>query len=203
LTEEAVDDLERIQNATGKMQHLINDLLDLSRIARQGQPFRKVELKLLTEEVIAELRYTHKDIRNRIELNGSLAIEADQNQIRQMMTQLLDNALKFHKSGKPSSVKINIQAAPRNQCQITITDDGFGIKQEYFSKIFDTFVRLHSGTEYSGTGIGLSLVKKIIERHNGSIFVESILGEGSTFIVMLPVHNRAAQNTPLPTFETV
>ena len=86
-------------------------------------------------------------------------------------------------------VQVDIQQWEADQCRITIRDNGIGMKAEYFDRIFDTFSRLHHGIEYPGTGIGLALVKKIVERHHGNIAVESSLGEGSTFSILLPVHN--------------
>jgi PAS domain S-box-containing protein len=187
LKEEALEDIARIQRATGRMQHLINDLLDLSRITRRGQPFQKVDVKEITEEIIAELHYQYPEIRNRVNVNGDMTITADSNQLRQMMFQLLDNALKFHKPGLSSLVNVDIQPQEAGYCRITVSDDGIGIKEEHLGKIFDTFVRLHHGQDYPGTGIGLSLVQKIVERHRGGILVESAPGEGSKFIVTLPV----------------
>ena len=186
LSLEAVDDLERIQRSADRMQRLITDLLDLSRVIRRGQPFRKIDLRSIAEESVAELSYTFSDVRKRVTLNGAISIDADANQMRQMILQLLDNALKFHQANKPSSVWVDIQQAHPNLCQISVADDGIGIKAAYFDRIFDVFTRLH-GVEYPGTGIGLALVKKIVERHRGQIEVQSELGKGSTFIITLPV----------------
>jgi light-regulated signal transduction histidine kinase (bacteriophytochrome) len=187
LSEEALDDIERIQRATGRMQRLITDLLDLSRVIRRGEPFKKIDLHSVIQEVIAELSYTYQDIRSRVQVTDNMmTIEADLNQIRQMMTQLLDNALKFHKPDQASRVNLVIQGIESNQCQIYISDNGIGMKAEYLDKIFGTFIRLH-GAKYPGTGIGLTLVQKIVERHHGSVAVESSPGEGSVFTILLPV----------------
>jgi light-regulated signal transduction histidine kinase (bacteriophytochrome) len=186
MSTEGLDDLERIQRATGKMQRLITDLLDLSRITRRGKAFQKVDLQASIKEVIAELSYGVKDIHSQVTLVGNGTVEADAAQIHQMLAQLLDNALKFHPIGKQSVVKIEIYPT-KTDCRIMVTDDGVGIKPEHLSRIFNTFVRLHHGEKYAGTGIGLALVKKIVERHNGSITVESAPEKGSTFTVTLPV----------------
>jgi signal transduction histidine kinase len=168
------------------MQRLINDLLDLSRVTRRGQVFQKVNLIEVFKEVIAEFAYTYPDIKTQTQLNGDMSIDADWNQIHQLATQLLDNAFKFQKEGTKPAVSVTIQ--PDNgQCRIIVTDNGIGMKEEHLSKIFDTFVRLHHGTEYPGTGIGLSLARKIVERHEGSISVNSTFGKGSTFTVTLPI----------------
>jgi PAS domain S-box-containing protein len=187
LNEEGLLVLQRIQNATARMQHLIDDLLDLSKITRLGQPFKKLGLRSLTEEVITDLRYTYPDIHHQVKVQGDITIEADPNQIRQMLSQLLDNALKFHQPGQLSKVQVDIQLEGTDQGRITISDNGIGMKAEHLPKIFDTFVHLHHGDQYSGTGIGLALVKKIVERHHGNITVESTPGKGSKFTVLLPL----------------
>jgi PAS domain S-box-containing protein len=187
LSLEGLDDLKRIQRAIYKMQHLITDLLDLSRITRKGKPFHKMELATTANEVIAELSYSYPDIRKRVKTSGSMVIEADTAQIHQMLSQLLDNSLKFHKPGNPSQVTIHIQPVETNQCQITLVDNGIGIKSEHLDRIFDIFTRFHSESDYSGTGIGLALVRKIVERHHGQIQVQSIPNQGSQFTILLPV----------------
>jgi PAS domain S-box-containing protein len=190
LSETGADDLKRIQGATGRMQRLINDLLDLSRITRRGSPFEKVDLHFLTREVITELSYFYPNAESRVTVEGGMIIHADYSQMHQMLAQLLDNALKFHKPDQLSSVTVRIQSSNKDKCQITISDDGLGIKPNQLSQIFDAFVRLHHGAEFPGTGIGLALVKKIVERHNGGITVESTPGQGSTFTVTLPISSK-------------
>jgi PAS domain S-box-containing protein len=186
LDKETQDDLKRIRSAANRMQRLINDLLDLSRITRRGKHFQKVHLGDVTEEAVTALSHTHKDINRRVTLEGAMTIEADPNQMHQMMIQLLDNALKFHKPGELSHVQVNMEPRGENQCRIRIIDDGIGIKPEHWDKIFETFVRLH-GKNYPGTGIGLALVHRIVERHGGSITAHSTPEKGATFTVTLPV----------------
>ncbi|HEY9746294.1 MAG TPA: ATP-binding protein [Oculatellaceae cyanobacterium] len=193
LSLEGMEDLERIQRAVTRMQRLVNDLLDLSRVTRRRQPLQKVELNQIAREVITELSYAYPDIYDRVTLQGEMAIDAIASQMHQLLSQLLDNALKFHAPDQPSHVQINIAAENGNQCRITVMDDGIGILPEHFDKIFNAFVRLHSGTEYSGTGIGLALARKIVERHRGTLTVESILGQGSTFTGFLPIHQSSLE----------
>jgi signal transduction histidine kinase len=194
LDAEALDDIERIQRATGTMQRLINDLLDLSRVTRRGKPFQKVSLYQLVESAVADLAFTFQNIHGRVSLEGEAVISADGDQIYQMMLQLLDNALKFHKPEAPSRVDVKLGLLDGNRCQIRIEDNGIGIRAGHLNQIFDTFTRLHHGKEYPGTGIGLALVQKIVERHEGNIRVESIPGEGSVFTVTLPLFRETPEN---------
>jgi PAS domain S-box-containing protein len=188
LSAEGLDDLDRIHRATDRMRRLIHDLLDLSKIVRKGRHFSRIELNTITNEVIAELSYSYRDIRQRVTISGSCLIDADPDQMHQMMSQLLDNALKFHSVGSLTNVTIQIQPLGADSCQITVADNGLGMKEEYFPRIFDAFVRLQHEKDYPGTGIGLTLVKRIVERHNGRIAVDSALEKGSTFTVILPLH---------------
>lgn len=186
LSQEGLDDLNKIQLAIDRMQHLINDLLDLSKVTRRGSSFQTIDLRTLVQEAITSLDYVYNDIQARVQLQGNMKIEGDYNQIRQMMIQLLDNALKFHKPETPSQVVITIQPQQNNQCRIDVRDNGLGMKAEHLDKIFEVFFRLHHSVQFPGTGIGLAIVKKIVERHNGNIAVTSSPGEGSVFTVRLP-----------------
>jgi two-component system CheB/CheR fusion protein len=187
LNAEALDDLERIQRGTRRMQRLIEDLLNLSRVTRRGEAFEPTDLQAVLTEVIAELSYNFPDVHSRVDVSGDAVIEADYNQIRQVFVQLLDNAMKFHLPGRPSKVQVNIETSRDGLCRVSISDNGLGIKPEYLDRIFNTFVRLHHSSHYPGTGIGLTLVQKIVERHNGNVTVSSEAGYGSTFTVILPV----------------
>jgi two-component system CheB/CheR fusion protein len=186
LSAEGLDDLDRMERSIDKMQRLINDLLDLSKVTRRGKPFEKMNLNVVLRDVVGQLSYIFPDCRERVKIDCVMEIEADPSQIHQLMTQLLENALKFHEPGKLSKVDVTVRPQA-GQCKITVADTGIGMKAEYLDKIFDTFVRLHHPVEYPGTGIGLSLVSKIVDRHGGTIAVESALGKGSVFTVMLPV----------------
>lgn len=187
LCAEALDDLERIQRATGRMQRLIQDLLDLSKVTRRGAAYTKIFLREIFMEALAELSYHYQDAKSRVHIEGEAIIEADSNQIRQMLIQLLDNALKFHAPETPSHVQVTIKSNPDGFCSISLEDNGLGMNAEYLNKIFNTFVRLHPRKDDSGTGIGLRLVQKIVDRHNGTITVSSEPGQGSTFVVILPI----------------
>jgi light-regulated signal transduction histidine kinase (bacteriophytochrome) len=190
LEPEALDDLERLQRSTQRMQCLIDDLLNLSRVTRHGQPFQAVDLSHVLRDVLADLSYKIKELDARIEAVADLPVlEADSRQMHQMLFQLVDNALKFHRKGITPVVKVDAEVLD-GQLVLTVSDNGVGIKKEYLDKIFDTFVRLHHGKELDGTGIGLSLVHKIVERHNGTVAVESTMDEGTRLRITLPLRQR-------------
>lgn len=182
---QALDDLERIQHAVRRMQQLIQDLLDLSRITRRGGPFQPTDLSLVLREVLSELSHKIKGTEAQIQIDNLPTLNCDTSQIRQMFFQLLDNALSFHRPGIPPVIQISARSAQAGY-EITISDNGRGFKPEYADKIFDTFVRLQHEKEHPGTGIGLSLVRRIAERHGGSVKATSTPGQGAVFTVYLP-----------------
>jgi signal transduction histidine kinase len=115
----------------------------------------------------------------------------------QIFQNIISNALKYARAGVPSRINITSQLVPapgsennaeKNYCKITITDNGIGFDESYINKIFNMFQRLHGKGEYEGTGIGLAIVKKIIEKHNGTITAKSRENEGAAFIITLPLH---------------
>lgn len=188
LNAEELDDLNRLQLAVQKMQSLIEDLLALSRVARRGKPFQKTDLQQVMSEALAELRYTIQETKGVIHVQKLPVIEVDPDQIRQMFMQLIENGLKFHPPGHEPVIFISsVLLTDSGLCKIAIQDNGIGISEEHFQKIFEPFTRLHRVQEYPGTGIGLTLVQKIVERHGGKIELESKIGKGSTFFITLPI----------------
>ena len=182
----AADDfISYLVDGTKRMQALINDLLHYSRVGTEAKPLEPVDLEVA-------LRDTLKDLEIRIEDSGGTVtheplptVQADPVQIRQLLSNLVANGIKFHAPGQPPIVSI---AAMRDgpEWRFTVRDNGIGIDPAYFKNLFQIFKRLHSGDEYSGTGIGLAVCKKIVERHGGHIWVESTLGQGSRFLFTLP-----------------
>lgn len=190
LSKEGKDYLERLCKSTQRMSHLITDLLDLSRVTRRGKPFQKVDISQVLSGVLDELHEYKRAVNGHVEAGELCTVDADPDQIYLVLKNLIENGLKFHQEGIPPIVKISSSVeknAGREYCQITVEDNGIGFKDEYKDKIFEIFQRLHGTDAYSGTGMGLALVKKITERHEGSIEVTSTPGEGSTFIIRLPV----------------
>jgi len=193
LSGECQDYIERIQHTVARMQTLIDDLLTLSRISRKDKPFQPTDLGEIIRGVMAELESTRRAVQGTIEVGHTMTIDADESQIHQALINLVANALKFHQKDVPPVVRIDVQPAEANVCEIRVTDNGIGFEEKHLGRIFQIFERLHGRTEYEGNGIGLSIAQKIIERHHGTITAKSQPGQGSTFIVRLPIHNRTPE----------
>jgi PAS domain S-box-containing protein len=197
LSAQALDYLERMQNATRRMQTLIEDLLTLSRVTTRAQPFVSVNLFQITQEVLSDLEITIQQEQAKVEIGELPTLKADPLQMRQLLQNLIINALKFHSPEEPPIVKIYSQilsspldpiAISTEKCQIIVEDNGIGFDEKYLDRIFNVFQRLHGRSEYEGTGIGLAICRKIVERHQGTITAESIRGQGAKFIVTLPMN---------------
>lgn len=183
------------------MQTLIEDLLTFSRITTKALPFVQVDLMQLAQEVLSDLELQIAQTQGRVEVGDLPTIEAEPVQMRQLLQNLISNALKFKKHGETPFVKLYSQLLDSEQllveniaiaqfCQIIVEDNGIGFDEKYLDRIFNVFQRLHSRSEYEGTGMGLAIVKKIAERHGGNITAESTQGQGSRFIVTLPLKQR-------------
>lgn len=199
LSEQGSDYIQRMQNAAQRMQILIDDLLIFSRITTKAQPFVAVNLAKVAKEVLSDLEVLIQQTGARVELSELPTVNADPLQMRQLLQNLIGNALKFHRENESPHVKIYSQindnraqltenSPDSHLCQITVEDNGIGFDQKYCDRIFQVFQRLHGRSEYEGTGIGLAICRKIVERHGGSITAESTPSQGAKFIVTLPVH---------------
>lgn len=197
LNPEAADYLDRMQRAARRMHNLINDLLTFSRVTTKAQPFVKTNLDIVAKEVIDDLEVRLQQSDGRVELSDLPTIEADPLQMRQLLQNLIANALKFHRDGVPPIIRIQGKPSRDGQIgsngdrntqryEITVSDNGIGFDEKYLDRIFTPFQRLHGRGEYEGTGIGLAVCRKIVERHGGTLTAKSRPGEGSTFIVNLP-----------------
>lgn len=205
LSDQGRDYLERMQNAAGRMQTLIEDLLTFSRITTKALPFVSVNLTSVTQEVLLDLELQLARTNGRVEVGELPTIEAEPVQMRQLLQNLISNALKFHPEGEPPVVKLYSQLLTEEQqpvedtaiahlCQIIVEDNGIGFDEKYLDRIFNVFQRLHSRSEYEGTGMGLAIVRKIAQRHGGSITAQSTRGQGSKFIVTLPTKQLRGEN---------
>ncbi len=186
LDEQGRDYLERMYNAAARMQALINDLLTLSRLATRAQPFAPVDLRAVAEEVVSDLEAQIERTHGRIELGALPTVEADRQQMRQLLQNLVTNALKFHRPGIPPIVRVYGDAPAPDSRRIRVEDNGIGFDEKYLERIFLPFERLHRRGEYEGSGMGLTICRKIVERHRGEIGARSAPGQGSTFSVTLP-----------------
>jgi PAS domain S-box-containing protein len=192
LPPESADYLDRMQNAAARMQTLINDLLTFSRVISRTEPFVSVDLAQLTREVLGDLEVRIEKTEATVEVGELPKIEADPMQIRQLLQNLIGNALKFHLPGAKPKVQVRGEILPGTfaegpVCLLTVQDNGIGFDEKYLDKIFAVFQRLHGRQEYEGTGIGLAVCRRIVDRHKGSITAKSKPGEGATFIIHLPV----------------
>jgi len=189
---------EKIQSAAYRMQSLINDLLSYSRTDTEKRVFETIDLKNLVDDVKNDLGEELSKKGGTITLKNSIEIEVVKFQFRQLMYNLLSNSIKYSRSDVAPVVTVETEiitnAKPidenllnnKEYVQITITDNGIGFEEQFSKKIFEVFQRLHSKQEYVGTGIGLAIVKKIVQNHLGSISAEGIPGEGSVFKILVP-----------------
>ena len=189
LSETGRDYLQRTNAAAERMQRLIEDLLRFSRVTTQGHPFQPVDLDEVTRQVLVDLEAQVEDTGAVVHVGALPTINADELQIRQLLQNLVSNALKFHREGVPPEVEIDATVAD-GWVKLSVRDNGIGFDPRYNQRIFRVFERLHGRTEYPGTGIGLALCRKIAERHGGQIIAESQSDAGSTFIVTLPLSRR-------------
>lgn len=184
--------IERMQNASARMQKLIDDLLTFSRISRTQEPFEPVDFSKVVHEVLNDLEIAIESKNVRVHVNPLPVIDARTGQIRQLFQNLISNAIKFSREDVVPEIYITSEFADPGQgsdkrVTITIRDNGIGFDEKYAEKIFIIFQRLHGKTEYEGTGIGLAICKRIIENHNGTIKAYSHPGDGATFEIVLPL----------------
>ncbi|MBD3292574.1 MAG: PAS domain S-box protein [Armatimonadia bacterium] len=190
LDEDAHEFIQFAVDGTMRMQGMIEDLLRYSRVGSRGAEFAHSDLNEVLDEALTNLTATIKESDAEVESGDLPSLMVDRGQMVQLFQNLISNAIKFSGDAPP---RISLRAESRNgSWVIAVKDNGIGIAEEQMERIFAIFQRLHSPDEYSGTGIGLAICKKIVERHNGSIWVESEPGEGSTFFVSLPSHSRAS-----------
>jgi signal transduction histidine kinase len=167
-----------------RMQRLINDLLAYSRVGTHGNAFEPMDCEGILEKVLANLQTTIDGSAASVTHGALPTIVADASQMLQLFQNLIGNAIKFHSEGSPH---VHVAAEPRGgDWLFSVSDNGIGIEPKYRDRIFVIFQRLHSRSEYPGTGIGLAICKKIVERHSGRIWVESEAGKGSTFHFTIP-----------------
>jgi signal transduction histidine kinase len=190
-------EMSKVITSSERMRNLINALLSYSKLSA-GSLFTLVNLNEVVKDALADLEITIKEKQAGINVSQLPQLEAIPGQMRQMFQNLISNALKFSKTNTPPVINIfsepvnelSLEAAPDKNgkyVRIDISDNGIGLDESYIDKIFVIFQRLHGKTQYEGTGIGLAIVKKIIEKHNGIIGVKSTEGEGATFTIVLPV----------------
>lgn len=214
LGEQGADYINRMQAAAERMSRLINDLLAFSRAATKGTPFRSTALNKILEDVLDDLEVAIDESHAEITLDDLPVIEADATQMHQLFQNLLGNAIKFRHAHTPPRIRVTKSTydtlkvgniVVEDVCEITIADNGIGFDQQFIERIFTPFQRLHGQDKYTGTGIGLAVCHRIVERHQGILTAESVPGEGSRFIIKLPlkqvvkplheIHNHDSEQT--------
>ncbi len=173
-------------DGASRMQNLINDLLEFSRVTTRGREPEPTDCEFVLNQVLSNLELYIKENKATVSHDPLPEVMADNTQLAQVFQNLIINGIKFHSEEAP---KIHISAEKKaNEWLFSVQDNGIGIDPQYSEKIFEVFKRLHKKEEYPGTGIGLAICKKIVERHGGRIWVESELGKGSTFYFTLPIN---------------
>jgi light-regulated signal transduction histidine kinase (bacteriophytochrome) len=191
LAADARHSLDRMLNAAARMRTLVQDVLAYSQVTTRVQPFAPTDLAWVAREVIADLEMAVSESAGRIDVGALPIIDADALQMRQLLQNLLGNAIKYRRKDTPPVVQLMCSSPDGNRCTITVADNGIGFNQDYADKIFKMFERLHGRMVYDGSGIGLAICRKIVERHGGTIAATSSAGQGATFTVTLPVTHAA------------
>ena len=198
LGETGQDYINRMTNAASRMRTLINDLLSFSRVSTEARPFEPVDLNQVLLDVLSDLEILIKETGAIVTHPTLPCIDADPLQIRQLFQNLIGNAIKFHQKDIKPKVDImfkleettDIDGLYSEMCILTFKDNGIGFEEEFNDKIFDVFQRLHNRTEFEGTGVGLAICRKIVQRHGGVINAKAKLNEGATFTFSLRVQNK-------------
>ncbi len=200
LNADGLEYLRRIQSAAVRMTTLVADLLEFSRVASKGKPLVPVNLNDVVAGVVSDLEARIERTGARVEIAYLPTVASDQVQMRQLLQNLLGNALKFHRADAAPVVRVSAELIegldaegrpqPNGACRISVADNGIGFDEKYLDRVFTIFQRLHGRGVYEGTGIGLAVCRRIVERHGGTITARSKPGEGSTFCFTMPIAQR-------------
>lgn len=190
LGREGCDYVERMRRAAERLQTMVSGLLDYSRIVTKGKDLARIDLGQVVRGVAQDLEWQIQKAGARLVIEDLPAIEADESQMRQLFQNLISNSLKF-RGDEPCLIKVYGKPAAVMKgngriLQIFVEDNGIGFDQEYAERIFSLFQRLHGRTAYEGTGMGLAICRRIVERHRGTIRAEGCPGKGATFVISLP-----------------
>ncbi|MBD3292731.1 MAG: hypothetical protein GF393_07375, partial [Armatimonadia bacterium] len=198
LEDRPADYLARMLDAAERMGRLINALLSYSRVTSRARPFEDVDLNEAARDALWDLEIAIEEADGEVEVGELPTIAAEPHQMRQLMQNLVQNALKFRREGVPPRIEITGRfekleatdaAAGNGQvCELVVSDNGVGFDEKYADRIFGVFERLHRRGEYPGTGMGLAICRKIAERHGGTIAAEGEPGAGATFTIRIPAH---------------
>ena len=196
--------LARMTNAAARMQTLIDDLLSYARVTSKGEAFQSVDLNRIAQEVLGDLEVAIEEATARVEIVDLPTADADPSQMRQLLQNLVSNAIKFRRPGESPVVRIlglngvaggTDLEADGEVVRFAVEDDGIGFEPEYADRIFTVFQRLHGRAAYEGTGVGLAVCMKIAQRHGGTITATGHPGHGARFVVSMPKHHAEGGST--------
>lgn len=199
LDDRGRDYLARMRSAAERMQAMIDDLLTLSRVTTRGRPFAETDLSTLAAEAVSDLEIRIERSGGRVLAEGLPRLPVDPIQMRQVFANLIGNALKFHREGEPPEVRISAEPVPPDAPAtwvVRVADNGIGFEESRAERIFEPFQRLHGRGEYEGSGIGLAICRKIVERHGGTLAAASEPGRGSVFEIRLPLQPAPGSSAP-------
>jgi len=187
LSEKNKDYVERMQRASVRMMNFIDGLLEYSKITTIPRPYKITDLGKVIQHVLEDLDLQIKNNNATIQVGTLPTIELDPIQISMLLQNLVSNAIKYHRQDVAPIVNLTSSYDKKEQIwTIEVSDNGIGIEEKNFARIFKQFQRLHGRSAYEGNGLGLAICKKIVDRHGGTLKVNSVLGKGSTFIISLP-----------------
>lgn len=188
LDADADEFMDYIVEAAVRMKAQIEGLLEYSRVGTKGEKFKPVNMNKIVNQTIQSLNTSIKEVNANIKVDELPEVMGDENQLQRAFQNLISNAIKFKKQEEPLKIHIFANKNEKNKEYVfSVQDNGIGIEEQYLERIFTIFQRLHTRDVYEGTGIGLSVVKRIIERHGGRVWVESEFGVGSTFYFTIPI----------------
>lgn len=186
LSDEGKRALAKVVDAAARMSRLLADLLALSRLTSNSESFSEVDLSVTLSEVISDLHVRLEETGGRVQVLSALpVIQADRSQMHRMLLNLVGNALKYHRKDVPPRVQV-YSSDEGGHFTLVVEDNGIGFDEKYTERIFAPFQRLHGKDAFDGTGMGLAIVRKIAERHGGTVHASSRPGEGSRFTVTVP-----------------
>lgn len=184
--------LERIQVTALRMSTLLHSLIAYSRVTPRPKDFTRVDLNTVVDGVLRDLQVRIEETEARVEVGPLPEIDAIPSEMQQLLQNLIGNALKFHRPGLPPVVEVratmeSCDGSGEAVCRLEVRDEGIGLSEQYTDRIFEPFQRLHARDQYEGSGIGLAICRRIVERHGGTIAASGAPGVGSSFVVRLPV----------------
>ncbi|MBL7686157.1 MAG: GAF domain-containing protein [Deltaproteobacteria bacterium] len=192
LDDKGSDYLQRMQRASMNMKSLIEDLLQFARITTRAKAFEWIDLNKMIQVILNDFEIKLVELKAKVQIEKLPLICGDRSQMRQVFQNLISNGIKFAKANTPPHIHIFSNQSEKEWIEIIIEDEGIGFDPKFSEKIFLPFQRLHSRSEYEGTGMGLAICDKIMKRHQGKIIAQSHLGQGSRMILLLPKHKEVS-----------